>query len=1006
MSVDPITAIHPGSGRRERPRAHLDSDAPALDLSGRWRFQFSAEPSLAPVDAHDPGLDDTGWDAIDVPSHWVLQRPGEWGSPSYTNVVYPFPVEPPNVPDANPTGDYRLAFDVAEGWLADGARAVLRFGGVESVAIVHLNGVEVGVVRGSRLPQELDVTPELVTGANLLHVRVHQWSAMSYIEDQDQWWLPGIFREVTLLARPAGGLDDVWLSADYDPATGAGTLRPELRGGYPVRLACAELGLDLTLDESCPELLVGAVEPWSADRPRLYDVTLTNAVETVQLRVGFRRVEIVGDAWLVNGRRLRLRGVNRHEFHQETGRVFNAEQTWQDLLTMKRHHLNAIRTSHYPPHPDLLAMTDELGFWVIEECDLETHGFELLGWTGNPSDDPAWRACYLDRAERMVERDKNHPSIVSWSLGNESGTGSNLAAMAAWIRRRDPGRPIHYEGDHAGAYTDLNSRMYPPIEELDDLAAGLGDNRSGVLGTAARLLDRPMILCEYLHAMGNGAGGIADYERTFDAHPMIHGGFVWEWRDHGLLSRTPDGRAFHAYGGDFGQELHDGSFVCDGMTLSDGTATPMLAEFAAVVNPIKLAIDRGIVSLTNLRHAGSTSDLVIGWRLEADGVAVAEGTLAIVAAVGETVTVSLPQEAQARVAPATGASVEHWLTVEARLAQDTVWASAGHVVSSAQVGVDAVRPATMPARATLRPRFGDGDGDGNGKIVLGEARFDAVTGTLSSLGPVPLGGPWLELWRAPTENDRLRTFGSYELADPAATRGLGLDGPSSAERWRHAGLDRLHPRVVSVGIERDALVVRHRVAAAGQACAVEVEFAWRWSVDRLVLAVDAQPTTGWRTTWPRIGVHLTLPTEYRAAAWFGTGPNENYPDSRAAARVGRFRAAIDDLAVTYAVPQETGHRADLRTLSVTGPDLPGLTIRTDASGRQRPGFTLTRHSAAELTAAAHPHELPAPTATHLYLDAHQHGLGSRSCGPDVRPEHALYPRAAAWTVSFGLAEGP
>ncbi|MFZ1912504.1 MAG: sugar-binding domain-containing protein, partial [Propionicimonas sp.] len=205
MSVDPITAIHPGSGRRERPRAHLDSDAPALDLSGRWRFQFSAEPSLAPVDAHDPGLDDTGWDAIDVPSHWVLQRPGEWGSPSYTNVVYPFPVEPPNVPDANPTGDYRLAFDVAEGWLADGARAVLRFGGVESVAIVHLNGVEVGVVRGSRLPQELDVTPELVTGANLLHVRVHQWSAMSYIEDQDQWWLPGIFREVTLLARPAGG---------------------------------------------------------------------------------------------------------------------------------------------------------------------------------------------------------------------------------------------------------------------------------------------------------------------------------------------------------------------------------------------------------------------------------------------------------------------------------------------------------------------------------------------------------------------------------------------------------------------------------------------------------------------------------------------------------------------------------------------------------------------------------------------------------------------------------
>ncbi len=994
MSVDQITAIQPGSGRRRRPRAHLASDAPALDLCGRWRFRFSPRPDLATPDAADPELDDAGWDEINVPSHWVLERPGEWGNPSYTNVAYPFPVEPPQVPDANPTGDYRLAFDVPPGWLADGARAVLRFGGVESVAIVHLNGVEVGVVRGSRLVQEIDVTPELAIGRNLLHVRVHQWSAMSYVEDQDQWWLPGIFREVTLLARPSGGLDDVWLACDFDPATGRGALRPVLRGGFPVQLSCVDLGLDLQLDGPGDAIDVGLVEPWSADRPRLYDVTLRNAVETVTLRVGFRRVEIVGDAWLVNGRRLRLRGVNRHEFDQQTGRVFNADQAWQDLLTMKRHNINAIRTSHYPPHPDLLAMTDELGFWVIEECDLETHGFELLGWAGNPSDDPAWRECYLDRAERMVERDKNHPSIVAWSLGNESGTGRNLAAMAAWIRRRDPGRPIHYEGDHAGAYTDLNSRMYPPIEELDDLAAGLGDNRSGVLGTAARLLDRPMILCEYLHAMGNGAGGIADYERTFDAHPMIHGGFVWEWRDHGLLSRTPDGRLFHAYGGDFGEELHDGSFVCDGMTLADGTPTPMLAEYAAVVTPIKLALSGTAVTLTNLRHAGTTADLVIGWQRESDGKPVVEGTLTAVADVGEAVSVALPQAALATPGPW---SAENWLTVEARLARDTAWAPAGHVVSRAQLSLDATSRAQPPVRPTQQPTISDQ------VLSLGEARFDALTGTLLSLGPVPLGGPWLELWRAPTENDRLRTFGSYELADPAATRGLGLDGPSSAERWRQVGLDRLHPRVLAVGIENDTLVIRQRVAAAAQAAAVEVEFRWQWSGQELVLTVDSQPTTGWRTTWPRIGVHVTLPTGYHDASWFGTGPNENYPDSRTAARVGRFHAAIDELGVRYAVPQETGHRADLRTLTLTGPDLPAFTVGTETVAGHRPGFTVSRHSAHELTAAAHPHELPTTTATHLYLDAFQHGLGSRSCGPDVRPEHALYPRAAALEVRFSLA---
>ncbi len=989
--TDPVTAIDPGSGRRERPRAHLASDAPALDLTGTWRFHLSPTAATAPDNAWQPDFDDSAWDDIAVPSHWVLQGKPEWGSPIYTNVVYPFPVEPPFVPDANPTGDHRLRFDVPDGFVPDGGRAVLRFAGVESIAIVHLNGVEVGVVRGSRLPQELDVTPELQAGGNLLHVRVHQWSAMSYIEDQDQWWLPGIFREVTLLARPASGLDDVWLRADYDPATGSGALLPEVRGGYPVRVTCADLGLDVTLEAPTDRIDVGPVEPWSADVPRRYDIEVSNASETVSLRVGFRRVEIVGNAWLVNGRRLRLRGVNRHEFHPSGGRVFDAEQARRDLMLMKRGNLNAIRTSHYPPHPTLLDLADELGFWVIDECDIETHGFELVGWQGNPSDDPAWRACYLDRVERMVERDKNHPCIVAWSLGNEAGTGSNLAAMSDWIHARDPGRPVHYEGDHAGSYTDLNSRMYPPVEELEDLAAGIGDNGSGIEGIAATLLDRPMIMCEYVHAMGNGAGGVAGYEAVIDAHLILHGGFVWEWRDHGLLTHTADGTPYFAYGGDFGEEVHDGSFVCDGMTLSDGTPTPMLPEYAAVVSPIKLALAGTTLTVTNLRHAGDTSDLDFAWTHERDGHLLASGSVTAVVEPGGSTTVDLPD-------PDTGAPGEHWLGVAARLASATPWAAAGHTVARTQLAL------------TAQPRSVRSDGDGRAVVSpgaadtlqLGDAIFDATSGALLRIRDLAVGAPQITLWRAPTENDSLATFGSYELADAVATRGRGVPGPSSAERWRAIGLDRLHTRVTGVEAHDDGITVTQRIAPAGHSRALLATLRWSWT-DGLRLDLTAEPVGDWPTTWPRAGLHFALPTGYERAAWFGTGPAENYPDSRTAARVGRFDAPIDELGVAYAVPQETGHRADLRELTITGSYLPTLTIVTNEAAGHRPGFTLSRYSAEELAAARHPHELPVPGATHLYLDAFQHGLGSRSCGPDVMAEHQLWPRAFAVSVQLHVA---
>lgn len=979
-----VEAISPGSGHRIAPRGDLHTTAPRLDLCGEWRFRLHASAGEADPAASNPDYDDAGWDTIDVPSHWVLRGDGRWGRPMYTNVKYPFPLDPPHVPDANPTGDHRRRFHVPREWL-DGGRVWLRFDGLESLGRVWLNGDEVGIVRGSRLRQELDVTDSVRVGENVLVVRVHQWSAMSYIEDQDQWWLPGLFREVTLLHRPDAGLDDVFLRADRDPGTGLGSLALEFRcpsGAYPVRVRCSELGLTAEIvDASAPHTFdVGPVEAWSPDVPRLYTVEVGNAAETITLRTGFRRIQVVGDAWLVNGRRVRIRGVNRHDFDPQEGRVFDADKVRDAMLLMKRHNLNAIRTSHYPPHPTLLDLADELGFWVIDECDVETHGFELSGWVGNPSDDPDWREVFLDRARRMVERDKNHPCVIAWSLGNESGVGSNLAAMAAWIHRRDPGRPVHYENDHTDRYVDIVSRMYAPIEELVQLTR----TRPG----------RPIIECEYLHAMGNGAGGIASYEAVFDAHPAIHGGFVWEWRDHGLLTTTPEGTPFYGYGGDFGEVYHDGSFVCDGMVLADGTPTPMLAEYAAVVTPIRIEVSAEGVTVSNRRHDGDTRDLRFTWLHELDGHRVGEGPLVVPAlAAGESATVPLPGLDLA-------APGEHWLTVTAALARPTAWAPAGHVITTSQVEVTpAPCPAVVPCAT---PASGLGRSVPAGYVV-GDARFDRW-GHLLSVADLSVTGGAITLWRAPTENDSLATHGSYELADPAATLGLGVAGPSSEERWREAGLDRLQHRLVSIVAGDDGLIARYRLAPANSPRYVTVEQRWRWFDEALHLDVDVEPSAGWTVTWPRVGVHLVLPSSYAFASWFGTGPAENYPDSRSAARVGRFAAPIDELTVGYAVPQETGHREALRELRLTGAGLPDLTVVASPVCGRRPGFVVARHSAEEWTAARHQHELPDANAVHLYLDLAQHGLGSRSCGPDVRPEHALWPRPLSASLSLRVAD--
>jgi beta-galactosidase len=969
-------------------------------LNGDWKFRWSPVAHGLDDAAADPDFDDAGWDTIPVPSHWVLPstsakaQEGRYGRPIYTNIRYPFPIDPPHVPDENPTGDHRRTFEVPE-WPAQ--RVLLRFDGVESVYRVWLNGIEIGVGKGSRLAQEFDITGMTRPGRNVILVRVHQWSSMSYLEDQDQWWLPGIFRDVTVLSRPYGAVEDVWLRTEY-AADGMGSIDPEIIASelaFPIVIQIPELGVErqFTHPGEIGAFSVGQVEPWSAEVPRLYEARVSSVGETLSLRLGFRRIQIDGDVLSVNSRQVIFRGVNRHETHPVLGRMFDEEFAKADLIMMKRAGINAVRTSHYPPHPRVLDLADELGFWVIDECDYETHGFEVCAWQGNPSDDPRWAESCLDRMMRTVERDKNHPSVIIWSLGNEAGTGRNLAQMADWVRHRDPERPVHYEGDHTCAYTDIYSRMYPNYLETE----AIGAERGFIFylngpADAEQVRSKPFLMCEYVHAMGNGPGGMTIYDELTERYPRLHGGFVWEWRDHGLLTRTPDGTEFYAYGGDFGEVLHDGNFVMDGMLLPDGTPTPSLAEFARVNQPIQFDFDGRLVAVRNRYHTLSTEHLRFVAVKEVDGYPSAEAEVQVPSiAPGRTETVALPDDLVR-----TG-NEETWLTMRAELAEATAWAERGHEVAVGQWQLTA--PGTVPASPSwpaapaLRPQ--------EKMITLGSAQFDPNSGRLLRLYGMDIDGPRLELWRAPTDNDRSNTRGSFELGRPEETNGEGVAGPSSEQRWRERGLDRLVYRLDQLFHDQNQLLATVRVSSAGTNLFVDVTYHWLVLADGHALSVNVVPSPGWDCTWPRVGVRFDLPRELRHASWFGTGPHESYPDTRQAAGVGRFAADIDELNVAYSRPQETGHRSELRSLVISDSTSERLRVMTWPNQEQhRPGFTLTAYTPQQLDRARHPFELGHSDRVYLFLDDAVHGIGSRACGVDVLPEHALWPGRRQFGFEF------
>jgi beta-galactosidase len=905
------------------PRAWLDDDSAKLPLTGEWSFRLSPSVADAPHDLKDP--DTTGWDTITVPGHWQLSG---YGAPAYTNVVYPFPLEPPFVPTDNPTGDYVRTVTIPADWA--GARVVLRFEGVDSRFAVHVNGELAGWSSGSRLPSEFDLTDLVAPGKEArIAVRVHQWSAGSYVEDQDMWWLSGIFREVNLLALKPAAPTDVFVHASYVGGTGTLKVDSDVAGTVVVP--------ELDLEFATGEEVTAAVEPWSAESPRLYDGVVRTEGGEVRLRIGFRTVAIADGVLTVNGNRVLFNGVNRHEFHPDRGRALTEQDMLDDVLLMKRAGINAVRTSHYPPHPHFLSLCDEYGLYVIDECDLETHGFGYEPEPPklpNPVMDARFHDDLVSRIERTVHRDKNHPSIIIWSLGNECGMGENLKAMYDRAKEIDPSRPVHYERDTEAEWVDIYSRMYTDPAGCAEIGADPELYRN-----------LPFILCEYGHAMGNGPGGLLDYRELFEKYPRLQGGFIWEWIDHGIRT-TIDGREVYAYGGDFGETIHDGNFVCDGLLFPDRTPSPGMLEYIKVIEPLRIVADgNGGVSITNRYEVLDTSDLTFSYVVEVEGSRVDEGELSVPAiAPGETASVALPS--------VDASKPETWVTVTATLTEATSWAEAGHRIAWGQIRLD--EPAAVEAATGGTPATNVSAGV-NG-ISFGDVR-----------------NAKLDVWRAPIDNDA---------------------NPGVADAWREEGLHRVQHRIVSQG-ERDGAweVVTRTAPPQLQWGLVST---WRWTaVDgAVVLDLNVVPEGLFPEVLPRLGITFELPKVERVE-WFGTGPNEAYVDTREAAAVGKYSATVAELQTPYVRPQENGHRIDTRWATLDG-------LRIEAVGTLF-GLTVRDWTTHDLETATHAADLTPGDTTYVTLDIAQTGVGTAACGPALPDRDKLKTAPASLSVRFTTA---
>lgn len=992
-----------------------------LSLDGEWYFKYIQNPNDAPDGFASNGFDFSNWDKIQVPANWTMKG---YGKPHYTNVQMPFSDFPPHVPEVNPTGLYYTTFNIDENWAQ--RRTILHIGGCESVLALWLNGTFIGLSKCSRLPAEFELYRALKQGENTLAAMVVKWSDASFIEDQDHWWMAGIFRETFLRSTPQVNVEDLFvkpvLSNDLQTANislkarinfpripyGNWHLRATLFDENKVRVFADDW---LTSFESktyierqpwwqiSTEKTINKPKLWSHESPTLYTLIVElidekdNVTETLKQCIGFRKIEIKDRSLLINGQRVIINGVNRHDHHDTDGKALSPETMELDVLTMKRFHVNAVRCAHYPNDSYFYELCDKHGLYVIDETDIESHAFRL-----NLCDEPRYATAWLDRGMRMVQRDKNHPSIISWSLGNEAGYGCNHDALAAWIRKYDDSRIIHYEGatrdmhwddnfdiqydeirshrpDHFLA-TDIICPMYPSLEKLKKFSLENND-------------PRPCIPCEYCHAMGNANGNLKEYFELFETLPGLQGGFIWEWIDHGIAKQTEDGQKYWAYGGDFDDKPNDINFVIDGLVWPDRTPHPALFEFKKLAQPIAVTQSPkspAIFSIKSKHYFTTTQWLTLNWVIECEGKELIKSKdISLVLQPRESVEFVLPDDVLSQ---AKATEKESFVRFSFVAKQATSWCQAGDEIAWEQHKLcDSNTSENKPEQIfdiNLQP-----DGVIRWKDIC--LKMDVNTGLWQSWkkGDIELLAlaPKLNLWRCPVDNDGLR------LKDE--TR------PKPLANWRREGLNNIDLTLKSfqqsIIDDVSCITVEHECTLKS-GNKVQQKTVWKFLNNGLITVDTVVEVDENLPDLPRLGVQFMLSEGIETCEWYGMGPHESYCDRKAGNWISRFSSTVIEQYVPYILPQSHGNHTDVRwlTLSHKSGHQIHLTFPEPLN------ISVSHFTDQDLESARHTVDLTPREETIVNIDYKQRGLGNAACGPDALEKYRIYPGRYYFQYSIQL----
>lgn len=1000
------------------------------NLNGTWKFNWVKHPDMRPKDFYKNDFDVHYWDNLEVPSCWQMKG---YGIPIYTNVTFPHAKTPPLIMQPvpveytaydypNTVGSYIREFEVPATF--SGRRTFIHFAGVESAMYLWVNGKKVGYSEDSRLPAEFDITNYIQAGTNRLAVEVYQWSDGSYLEDQDFWRMSGIYRDVYLYSVPLLHLRDYWLKADFNEDLTQAEFSVEVdfanfgaKGSHQLEVYLLDknespetvkpiITQQLATKGKSLQVLKATVQNprlWSAEEPNLYTVLLVTKdasgnVQMVQRSdFGFRKIEIRDQQLWVNGKSIKIKGVNRHDIDPTDGRALSRASMIEDVVLFKRYNINTVRTAHYPNDPFFYQLCDRYGIYVIDEANVESHGMgygdESLGHV------KSWQDAHVSRIMNMVERDKNHPSIIMWSMGNEAGPGINFEAASKAVKARDPERPIHYERYNDVA--DVESTMYPDVVWFTN--QGLKDD------------PKPFFLCEYAHAMGNSVGNLKEYWDAIYAHNRLIGGCIWDWADQGLYKEIPGqpGEYFLAYGGDFGDRPTDWNFCANGLTTADRQVTAKMEEVKKVYQNVLIEAEdvlRGNVKITNRNAFVNLSDFDGSWNLTEDGIVIQAGRFEVDIKPYESQTINIPFKQ-----PLLKAGSEYFLNIDFTLKQEELWAKTGYVVATEQLAVPyAVIAKVKPEAASYFPVQVEEKEDilkirgrefevtfnkkagaltqlvyNNLKVI--DTDREAIYGVRQETGLVSwdttvthrIAGPKVNIFRAPADNDFI--FG-------------GGPGPI----WQKQGLAHLKDKVTGFNIEQSkdnqVKVVIDIESKAPKGYTVNSKFIYTILPDgQIDVIVNLDPQ---QVDWllPKLGVIMEVPAGFENVVWFGAGPHENYTDRKTSAAIGIYHKTVDEMTENYIRPQEMGNRSDTRWFALSNRQGRGLKVTCDIPLN----FSALHHLPIDLDQANHPYQLIRRPETIITIDAVQNGLGGGSCGPGPMEEYKLKPES----VTFGFSIAP